>query len=389
MESQKNKKRAFISYSFNEKDEKIINWFLDELKKYFECEDVELPEAKSLIKKIIPKISENPIFCAILTKKYETEKGYISSPWIYGEISSAITLDKDYLIFVEGGIMDFGMVPKDYEYVLFDRSKITGKNKDKGYIGEMRNKIKKYAESIYKKPVSQGHHKIIDLISKMTIYNDGHAIEEIIATIKTLSDGFKCKKDGFWLEKCSFKDTNLKSLKPLTYMDSVSKKRFFDKTFYMRVLSPDNIFIDKIEDEKNETTDDEINFYTYFRSRGENIAEGTTIKYGWEWSCDKAYPFKKEQLKNGTLRENVDYATYTLETRNDCDNLEIVLNFEHGYELEKEPSMEMFDYEGEHIPLCEDRKQYSKENCINYTKYKFELGEVKANRKFIVKWVPL
>ncbi|PKP54582.1 MAG: hypothetical protein CVT90_00550 [Candidatus Altiarchaeales archaeon HGW-Altiarchaeales-3] len=175
MESQKNKKRAFISYSFNVKDEKIINWFLNELKRYFECEDAELPEAKSLIKKIIPKISENPIFCAILTKKYETENGYISSPWIYGEIGSAITLDKDHLIFVEGGIMDFGMVPKDYEYVLFDRSKITGKNKDEGYIGEMRNKIKKYAESIYKKPISQGHHKIIDSISKMTIYNDGHA----------------------------------------------------------------------------------------------------------------------------------------------------------------------------------------------------------------------
>ncbi|PKP59028.1 MAG: hypothetical protein CVT89_01820, partial [Candidatus Altiarchaeales archaeon HGW-Altiarchaeales-2] len=380
-----NKKGIFVSYSFSKEDGEIIEWFIDELGKYFECKNAKSPEAKSLIKKIIPKIGENPMFCAILTKKYKTAKGYMSSPWIYSEIGSAVTLDKDYLIFVEKGVMDFGMVPRDYEYVSFDRSKIIGEGKDEKYIGEMRNNIKKYAESIYKKPIPQGHHEIINNISKMTVYKDGHAIEEVAVTIKTLSDKFRCKKHVFWLEKCSFKNTNLKPLKSLNYTDAVDKKRFFDKTCYARVLSPDNIFIDKMEIIKDETTDDEIKFFIYFKSRGAIIAEGTVIKYGWEWSSDKAFPFKKEQLQNGTLKENVDYATYTWETLNDYDNLEIVVNFERGYVLEVEPFIEMFDYEGEQIPLGDDRKKYSKENTINYTQYKFELGEVKANRKFIVK----
>ena len=385
---QKNKKGMFISCSFDKEDKEIIGWFINELKKHFECKNAESPETKPLIKKIIPKISENPIFCAILTKKYETDKGYISSPWIYSEIGSAVTLDKGYLIFVEKGVMDFGMAPRDYEYVLFDRLKITGKDKDEKYIEKLRNDIKKYAESIYKKPVSQGHLKILDNLSKVTIYNDGHAINEVIATIKTLSDKFKCKKHGFWLEKCSFKDANLKALKTLDYTDTVDKKRFFDKTFYARVLSPDDILVDKIEVIKDETTDDEINFFIYFNSRGGGIAEGTIIKYGREWSSDKAFPFKKEQLKNGTLKENVDYATYTWETTNDYNNLEIVVNFERGYGFETEPFIEMFDYEGERIPLSDDRKQFSKEKGINYTEYKFELGTVKANRKFIIKWIP-
>ncbi|PKP59362.1 MAG: hypothetical protein CVT88_05620 [Candidatus Altiarchaeales archaeon HGW-Altiarchaeales-1] len=388
MELQKNNKKGiFVSYSFSEEDEKIIKWFVDELKKYFECEDAESPEANSLIKKIIPKISANSIFCAILTKKYETDKGCISSPWIYSEIGSAVALDKDYLIFVENNIMDFGMTPRDYNYVPFDRSKIIGKDKDGGYLKKLRNSIKEYAESIYKKPIFQGYHKIINNISKLTIYNNGHAIEEITVTIKTLSDKFKCRKQGFWLEKCSFKDTNLKPLKSLNYTDAVDKKRFFDETFYARVLSPDNIFVDKVEVINDETTDDKINFFICFKSREGNIPEGTTIKYGWEWSSDNVFPFKKEQLKNGTLKENVDCATYTWETLNDYDNLEIVVNFERGYNFEEEPSIEMY-HEGGSIPLRNDRKKYSKENTINYTQYKFELGEVKANRKFIVKWIP-
>jgi len=388
MALQENKKRAFISYSFSEEDEKVIKWFINELNKYFECRDAETPEAKSLIKKIIPKIGKNPIFCAILTKKYTTKKGDISSPWIYSEIGCAMALDKDYLIFVEEGIMDFGMTPKDYEYVSFDRSKIIGKYKDEEYATKLMKSIKEYAESIYKKPISRGHHEIINNISKVTIYNDGQGIEEVITIIKALSDKFKCKKQGFWLEKCSFKGANLRPLKKLKYTDAVDKRRFTGKTCYARVLSPDDISIEKITVIKDETTDDEIQFLIHFKSRDGGIPEGSIIEYGWEWSSDGAFPFKKEQLKDGTLKENVDYAIYTWETINDYDNLEIIINFERGYKFEKEPFIEMFDYEGEFIPLNEDRKQFSKKKKLNYTQYTFELGKVKANRKFVIKWIP-
>ncbi|PKP61122.1 MAG: hypothetical protein CVT88_01080 [Candidatus Altiarchaeales archaeon HGW-Altiarchaeales-1] len=387
----KQNKDVFVSCSFDLEDKKVVDLFINSLKSSFNVIKAECPEAKELKEKIIPKISNSPVFCVILTKKYKAtdRKGNninISSPWIYSEIGAAISLSKEnMIIFVEEGIKDFGMLSQSYNYVSFNRQKI--ESNDKKYTKKLLKDIKNYANSIYKNSdlEEREQYKVTTGAGHITIYKDGHGIEDFNITINVLSDSFNRKKIGFSLDACAFKDITLKNF-PLEISKDADKKRFSGKTFYARVLSPNNISIDRYEIIKEETKDDSIGLYLYFKTNTGTIPKGTKIRYAWEWSCDGMYPFKKEQLKNASLKKRLDCAECTFELLTDYDNFDVVVNFEIGYQLEKCPFIEIYD--GATDEKVDTIESPEKEEDLNYTRYKFRLGHIKANRKCVVKWIP-
>ncbi len=120
---------AFVAHSFDERDKIIVGWIIDKLEKYFEVTTGAKPEAKTLTEKILPNIDKSNVFCGILTKRYHNDKDeWITSPWIYHEISYGFFSKKKMLLFVEEGIKDLGMIQKDYEYIPFKRESVEKKN---------------------------------------------------------------------------------------------------------------------------------------------------------------------------------------------------------------------------------------------------------------------
>ncbi len=386
----KQKKDAFVSCSFDLRDKKVVDCIIGGLKSYFNFIKAECPEAKELKEKIIPGIMGSSVFCVILTKKYDAIDGKgnrvnLSSSWIYSEIGAAMALNKENIIvFIEEGIKDLGMLSQSYNYVSFNRQKI--ESNDKKYIKKILKDIKNYANSVYKNlNLAQEIYKIINLSANLVVYKDGHAIEKYDVLLKTLSDNFNKKKVRFFLERCAFKDTNLRAFMP-EISKGTDKQRFTGKTFYARVLSPIHIFINEFESIKEETNENSIGLYLHFKSDGGYIHKETEIMYAWEWSCDRAYPFKKEQLKDGSLKENLAYAEWTLDLSADYGNLDATISFEIGYKLEKFPFIEIYD--GETDEIVDTILPSEKEDDLNYTRYKFKIPNIKANRKCVVKWIP-
>ncbi|PKP56886.1 MAG: hypothetical protein CVT89_05395, partial [Candidatus Altiarchaeales archaeon HGW-Altiarchaeales-2] len=277
------KYKAFIAHSFDEKDQEIVDWITYKLKKHFEIVTGAKPEAKILTEKIFPRIDKCNVFCGILTKRYHNDKDeWVTSPWIYNETGYALLNKKKILVFLEEGVKDLGIVSKDYEYVPFNREKI----KRKDGIKQLKKKIEDYANSLYKETKIQPIHEMIETTARISIYNDGHIIEDIEATLNTLSDNFKNRLQDLWLDDCAGKDINLTPLREkLKNLDLgfASKKRFFEQTFYARVLEPKSIYISNVEAIDKNTTDDEISFNLIFKSLdGKQIPANTKIKYAWD-----------------------------------------------------------------------------------------------------------
>ncbi len=381
------KYKAFIAHSFDEKDKEVVNWITNKLNRYFDVVTGEQPEAKTLTEKIFPRIDECNVFCGILTKRYHNDKDeWVTSPWIYNETGYALLNKKKILVFLEEGVKDLGIVSKDYEYVPFSREII----KRKENIQELNKKIENYANSLYKEAKIESNYEVIECIPRISIYNDGHGIEDIELTLNTLSDNFERKLHTIWLEDCANKDINLTQLrKKLKNLDLsfASKKRFSEQTFYARVLEPKSKDMSNLEIIYEDRRDDEISFNLIFKSvEGNQISAGTRIKYAWGWSSPKAFPFKKEQLNDGSLKKNVAYASYTWETT--CEyNLSIIVNFESGYRIKEGPFIDVFDRDGQFIQR-KDCSDSDTEKKLYYTTYYFKMGKVRPYLKFVVKWKP-
>lgn len=379
------KYKAFVAHSFDEKDKEVVDWIINKLKKCFDVVTGEQPEAKRLVEKIFPKIDKCDVFCCILTKRYCNDKGeWVASPWIYGEMDYANFNKKKILVFVEEGIKDLGITSKDYEYVSFNREKM----KIKENIQKLKKKIEDYASSLYKEAMIQPVYEVIENISRISIYNDGHGIEDVEVTLNTLSDNFEKKLHDLWLEECANKNINLISLREkLKNLDLsyACRKRFSEQTFYARVLEPESIYISDVEIIDKDTTKDKISFNLVFKSLDRKpIPANTRIKYAWGWSSPKAFPFKKEQLNDRSLKKKVAYACYTWKTTCEYD-LIIIINFENGYKIKEYPFIEVYDRDEQFI----QRKYCSElEKKLYYTTYYFRMGKVKPYFKFVVKWKP-
>jgi hypothetical protein len=114
---------AFVGHSFSDDDAEVVKNIIDFLSRLgLKCSTGKRPEARGVSEKVRERIAAAEIFVGVFTQRDKKVDGtYTTTSYTIEEKSTAISLGKRLLLFVEDGVSDFGGLQGDHEYIPFKR----------------------------------------------------------------------------------------------------------------------------------------------------------------------------------------------------------------------------------------------------------------------------
>ena len=130
--------RAFIGYSFHDKDKQLVRDIQDFIEsEEIECVTGERAQNRSVAEKVKERIRNSDIFVGVFTHDNEvhTSKGifrslwgkgkeYTTSNWVIQECGFALGLNKALILLIENGIYKFPELQGDMELIYFTRESL-------------------------------------------------------------------------------------------------------------------------------------------------------------------------------------------------------------------------------------------------------------------------
>ncbi|MBN1384734.1 MAG: hypothetical protein JW983_07640, partial [Elusimicrobia bacterium] len=364
--------KIFLSYSFDKKDEKVMNWFKNLIEGNIQgCEIVtaKRPKYSVIWEKIEKIISPCPVVLGILTKnqKIANKNEWKTKGWILSELGYGFGKGKDIPAFVEEGVKDIGIV-SNKEYISFNRHNLDTKKKD--MIDYLKSIIFPFEDQTY----------CFDTSEKMTcVYKSGLGVCQNIVNLRVTSDKFSQIEHMISLGDSAAKNLKFKNFKKLK--ETNISRRFFEQTLYADILEDIGNVNRKIEivEVADESNDETKCFHLRFKP---NLKSGDRIKYCVGWSSPSLFPISKVSMKNGRKKRNLKTIESTLTTHHFIKELNYRLCFEKGYPISGIPKIIIKDVNRDIV----DRKKFDSSKDLYYNIFTCDFPNVTRNAQYIAQW---
>ncbi len=184
--------RAFLSCSFDEEDETLVEFFKKMISSFEMTPLVyDYQEIGGVSEKIKGKISECDCLIAIITRKdkFEGSNKWSCPAWVQHEVTLAHAYGKSIALFVEKGVLIEGLIEKEERRVIFERDNLLA---DINKISSFLYKLRKHLETSHQNGAATTHYLLRHYMrSKEEMQSRDWSVEKTEICIESLIDGLK------------------------------------------------------------------------------------------------------------------------------------------------------------------------------------------------------
>jgi len=375
--------KLFLAHSFDDADCGLVAWFRRFLEKHLADATIvsaKEPKPLSVIKKI-QGIDDCDVVFGILSRRgqYKVTEGeqWGSVAYVISELGYAYGRRKRVCAVAEEcvDLSEIGLVKDVVEALRFNRDSLDSP--------DFKKALASYLEDLSApKPTAIASYIYANFVKHTYVHVDGSGTITMKCCVEATNSDFRRTSHTFSPGDSGKKGLRLPPVRKMQDNFLKGKKPYLA----FRVLAGlTDAQASQVKIEESEESRPKLRKFNVVFPQN-TLSVGDQVTYEWTVCSDDLFPMSKKDLAPGKREQDLDYIESALQSRTgDVESCELVIHLPHGCELDRQPSLEVYDASKDKVPVdCRPRVERS----ALFDSYIFRLSLRVPNGTYQIRWQP-